>query len=263
VRWALAARRIRQVVHGINLDRWRGAVGPTHRSAALRPMKGTWTACPLCRSGAVSDFATAHGRAYGECARCRLIHLAPEHRLSPVAERAEYATHRNDPADPRYRSFLSRVAVPLVARLSEGAEGLDFGSGPGPALSVMLEEQGFPMSIYDPFFAPDPQALERTYDFITCTETAEHFVEPGKEFDRLHRMLRPGGILALMTEVYVGEPELARWRYARERSHVCFYRPETLEWLAGRYGWTLECPGRNVFFFRRRQSGGPRSETTA
>jgi hypothetical protein len=43
----------------------------------------------------------------------------------------------------------------------------------------MLAEAGHAMALYDPFFRPDPAALERDYDFITCTETAEHFHHPG------------------------------------------------------------------------------------
>ena len=65
----------------------------------------------------------------------------------------------------------------------------------------MLEEQGYRMSLYDPFFAPSPDALERRYDFITCTETVEHFYQPGKEFRRLDRLLRSGGWLGVMTEM--------------------------------------------------------------
>jgi hypothetical protein len=183
---------------------------------------------------------------------CRLIYLEPADRLDPTAERTEYETHQNGSTDPQYREFLSRVATPLAKLVSAGAEGLDYGSGPGPTLSVMLEEQGFAMQIYDPFFAAEPQVLGRTYDFITCTETAEHFFEPGREFERLHGMLKPEGVLALMTEVYDGEPDFTHWRYARERSHVCFYRSETMVWLADRYGWTVESPTRNVFLFARR-----------
>jgi hypothetical protein len=227
-------------------------------ATASPDVTNVWTACPLCRSQTVRDFASAHGRSYGECPVCRLIYLAPAHRLDRDAERAEYAMHRNDPADPRYREFLSQVTVPLTGTVSKGAKGLDYGSGPGPTLSVMLQGQGLPVEIYDPFFAPDPWVLERSYDFITCTETAEHFFEPGHEFDRLHGMLKPDGLLALMTEVYVGRPEFAHWRYARERSHVSFYRPETMEWLAGRYGWVVESPSRNVFFFSRRLKSAAR-----
>ena len=47
--------------------------------------------------------------------------------------------------------------------------GLDFGAGPGPALAAMMSEDGFDVAIYDPFFQPDAEALQRKYDFITCT----------------------------------------------------------------------------------------------
>ena len=207
--------------------------------------------CPLCGSPSVHPFRMLRGREYRQCSRCGMIHLAPGDRLTAAAERAEYSTHQNSPDDPRYREFLSRLATPLVARLPQGAEGLDFGSGPGPTLSVMLQEQGFSMAVYDPFFAPDRSALARRYDFITCTETAEHFFEPGVEFDRLNGLLRPGGWLGVMTEAYTGNPPFEQWRYARERTHVSFYQPETMQWLARAYGWSLERVGNEVFLFRK------------
>ena len=115
--------------------------------------------------------ATVTGRDYHACDRCGLAFMSPAHFPSADEERRHYGTHHNDPADARYRAFLSRVADPLVPRLRPGAEGLDYGSGPGPTLSVMLREQGFAVRDYDPFFAPGADALARTYDFITCTET--------------------------------------------------------------------------------------------
>jgi hypothetical protein len=212
--------------------------------------------CPLCRSDRVSHFAHVHGRHYHDCARCGLVHVDPAQRPTPEAERAHYGTHENDPDDPGYRAFLGRVADPLVARLEPGAEGLDYGAGPGPTLSRMLTAAGFPMAIYDPFFAPDTGALARTYDFITCTETAEHFFHPGDELERLDALLRPGGWLAIMTEL-VGEGRpFAEWRYARDPTHVCFYRSQTLEWIAARFGWALELPRPDVALFRKSPASG-------
>lgn len=137
-----------------------------------------------------------------------------------------------------------------MEQLPRGAEGLDFGSGPGPTLSEMLGEAGFCVKVYDPFFAPDAQALNDTYDFITCTETAEHFFHPAHEFDRLHRMLRPGGWLALMTEHYEDQP-FEQWWYARDPTHACFYRARTMTWLADHYRWRMVTPHRNVRMFQR------------
>jgi 2-polyprenyl-3-methyl-5-hydroxy-6-metoxy-1,4-benzoquinol methylase len=49
--------------------------------------------------------------------------------------------------------------------------------------------------LFDPLFFPDPEPLGDLYDFITCTETIEHFHRPAEEFARLDRMLRPGGVM--------------------------------------------------------------------
>jgi hypothetical protein len=207
--------------------------------------------CPLCASDRTRPFAEAHGRRYFDCGVCRLVHLAPADRPDAAAELAHYGTHRNDPADPGYRAFLDRLATPLAERLAPGAAGLDFGSGPGPALAIMLRERGFRVDTYDPFFAPDPEPLGRTYDFVTCTETAEHFFCPGDEFRRLAGLLRPGGWLGVMTEWVPEDRPFGEWRYARDPTHACFYRPATLIWIAARHGWRLEIPRRGVALFAR------------
>ncbi len=207
--------------------------------------------CPLCWATEVSSFAHVHGRLYLDCPECGLIHLSPSDRLSPAAERAHYGTHENDPTDPGYRTFLAQVVNPLVERLEPGAEGLDFGAGPGPTVSLMLKERGFSTWVYDPFFAPDPVPLARRYDFITCTETVEHFFFPAEEFRRLNGLLRPGGWLAVMTEVADDARPFGEWRYARDPTHACFYRARTLDWLAAKFGWRLERPSRNVALFRK------------
>ncbi|HSM04200.1 MAG TPA: hypothetical protein VK858_06250, partial [Longimicrobiales bacterium] len=107
--------------------------------------------CPLCGSRRVPPFATQGVRRFLRCGRCDLIFLDPAQRLGPGEERARYETHRNDPRDPDYRTFLDRLLVPLLERLAPGARGLDYGSGPGPTLSRMLTEAGHPTVDYDPF----------------------------------------------------------------------------------------------------------------
>lgn len=207
--------------------------------------------CPLCSDDRIRPFARVGDDRYHRCPSCDLVFLDPELRPDRGVERARYETHENDPEDPRYRAFLDRLAGPLIDRLAPGAHGLDYGSGPGPALSVMLEERGFPTEIYDPFFAPDPAPLRRRYDFVTCSETAEHFHDPGGELARLDGLLRPGGWLGLMTGVLTDDIDFPTWWYARDPTHVAFYSPATLEWIAGHFGWTLERPSTNVALFRK------------
>ncbi|TVP42564.1 MAG: class I SAM-dependent methyltransferase [Gemmatimonadales bacterium] len=208
--------------------------------------------CPLCHSPAEGRVAEIRDRVYLGCGVCGLVYLSPDLRLDARGERARYETHENDPGDPGYRAFLNQVAEPLAARLPEGARGLDFGSGPGPTLSLMLAERGFPTRIHDPFFAPDPEALtgEARYHFITCTETAEHFFEPGFEFDRLARLLRPGGWLAMMTELVPTDVPFESWYYARDPTHVAFYREATLTWLAHRHAWRAHRVSPRVTLFQ-------------
>lgn len=216
---------------------------------------GDAPACPLCGAGGAARYATVQGREYLDCPACRLVFMAPAHRPDPAAELAHYRTHHNDPADPGYRAFLDRLAAPLAAVLPPGAEGLDYGAGPGPALATMLRERGFPTAVYDPFFAPDPAPLARSYDFVVCTETMEHFFSPAAELARIDALLRPGGRLGVMTGLLREGRVFTQWRYARDPTHVCFYRPETIEWIAARFGWSIEHASGDAVVFRR--AAGP------
>ncbi|MEX2571226.1 MAG: class I SAM-dependent methyltransferase [Gemmatimonadota bacterium] len=207
--------------------------------------------CPLCHGRGTRSHALVQGRRYHACAECGLIHMDPADRLDPEAERSHYGHHENDPGDPRYRAFLDRLATPLAERLEPGARGLDFGSGPGPALSTMLEERGFVVSDYDPFFAPGAAVLRQTFDFVAATETVEHFFDPRREFDLLDRLLRPGGLLGIMTQWRPPARAFEQWRYARDPTHVSFYGSETMEWIGRRYGWDVENLPRDVTIFRK------------
>jgi SAM-dependent methyltransferase len=188
-------------------------------------------ACPLCRAGGDLFHADLRDGDYFRCRRCGLVWLDPGRHLSPENERAHYATHRNSPADPGYRRFLNQLWGPLRERLAPGASGLDYGSGPGPTLHLMAREDGFSCTHYDPFFTPAASRLERDYDFITCSETAEHFHRPGREFIRLRGLLRPGGWLGVMTLSLPDPTEFPRWHYRADPTHVVFYSPRVFGWI--------------------------------
>ncbi|WP_209427412.1 class I SAM-dependent methyltransferase, partial [Pararhodobacter sp. SW119] len=163
------------------------------------PGTGTRPDCPVCGGGRTEHLLRADGRDYWRCTACAARYLAPEHRPTAPVEYAHYLHHQNDPDDPRYRRFLAKLADPLLARLAPGSRGLDYGCGPGPALAAMLREVGHEVALFDPFFAPDPAPLSAVYDFVTCTETAEHFHDARAELARLRGLVRPGGWLAIMT----------------------------------------------------------------
>lgn len=215
-----------------------------------KPQDATKRVCPVC--GAKSDaLIEVDDKTYFRCPTCAVRFLDPSVRLSREDEYAHYLHHENDVNDPGYRRFLSKLADPLLDRLQPGSKGLDYGCGPGPALAAMLREAGHDMAIFDPFFAPDPAPLSAVYDFVTCTETAEHFHDPAGDFSRLRDLVRPGGWLAVMTCFQTDDDRFANWHYRKDPTHVVFYRAETFEHLARQWGWRCEMPAKDVALLRR------------
>lgn len=196
--------------------------------------------CPVCSSPRTHHFQTIGQRCYWRCERCQATYLDPGQLPDLATEKAEYDRHQNTPEDAGYRNFLGRLATPLIERLQPGNSGLDYGCGPGPVLARMLEQAGFRVSLYDPIYAPDRAALKAQYDFITCTEVAEHFHQPAGEFERLFGLLKPGGWLGLMTRFQTDDTRFANWHYRRDPTHVVFYRESTIHWLAEKYGMRAE-----------------------
>lgn len=215
--------------------------------------------CPLCSAGATFRLHRAGPREFWRCRACQLTFVPRPQHLAAAEAAARYRQHRNDPGDAGYRAFLDRLARCLTPRLAAGADGLDYGSGPGPTLSVMLEEQGFRMRLYDPWFAPDDAALRATYDFITCTETVEHFADPSAEFRRFDALLQPGGWLGVMTQMQEDDAAFPTWWYLKDPTHVCFYRADTMRAIARRFGWQVEFPAPSITLFHKppRPAGSP------
>jgi 2-polyprenyl-3-methyl-5-hydroxy-6-metoxy-1,4-benzoquinol methylase len=211
--------------------------------------------CPVCDRDAGRLFACVDGRDYYRCRICEATFLARDQLPSAQEELEEYLLHRNAPDDPAYRGFLSRLTEPLLARLAPGATGLDYGCGPGPTLAALMRAGGHRMALYDPFFHPNPEALECTYDFVTCTEVVEHFHHPAREFRRLDALLKPGGWLAIQTAFQTDDARFARWNYRRDPTHVVFYRSHTFQRIAQCHGWDPVFPDHNIVFMRKPAAG--------
>lgn len=206
--------------------------------------------CPLCHSAGTQVYIDDL-REYFQCSNCQLVFVRPDEFLSPNEEKARYDLHENDPADAGYQQFLAQVLTPLLPQLSRGMQGLDFGCGPGPALKHLLEQRGMHMQVYDPYYANDETALERQYDFVTCTEVVEHFYDPAKDWRRLAGLVKPGGWLAVMTSLLLPTIEFSTWYYPTEPSHVMFYTPQTMFFLAEELELRLEFLDSPVILFSK------------
>ncbi|SDT97902.1 class I SAM-dependent methyltransferase [Halopseudomonas salegens] len=206
--------------------------------------------CPLCRQA--TQFACRdRRRPYFHCAHCAMVHVAAPWHLSASDERAQYDLHDNQVDDPAYRRFLSRLTEPLLARLPDGATGLDFGCGPGPALATMLHEQGHPTAVYDIYYAPDNSVFEQQWDFITSTEVVEHLARPLEELQRVWQCLKPGGWLGIMTKRVSDLHAFAHWHYKNDPTHVSFFSEQSFVWLAQRWQATLDVVGPDVVLLQK------------
>lgn len=212
--------------------------------------------CPLCYHQPLElvyteTKGTLVGREFWRCKECQLISVPPAFQIDHAAEKAIYDLHQNDPNDPNYRDFLNRIAVPLRSLLPDSAEGLDFGSGPGPTLSLMLEDAGHSCAVYDKFYAADESVWERQYDFITATEVFEHLTEPAIVVQRLLSCLKPDGYFALMTQRWISLERFQNWQYRNDATHIIFMHEHTCQWLANTYSLTIEYLAHGVVIFRK------------
>ena len=208
--------------------------------------------CPVCYANEIALFVSDQRRSYYRCSECGLVFVDKRDFLSELEEKKVYDQHQNHPDDVGYRTFLSRLFNPMQAMLSAGAHGLDFGSGPGPTLSLMFEEAGCPMMIFDHFYANDTSVWAHSYDFISATEVVEHLHHPRFELERLWRHLKPGGVLGLMTKMVRDAAAFSQWHYKNDPTHVCFFSSHTFEWLAHYWQADIEFIGVDVVIFRKK-----------
>jgi len=208
------------------------------------------TVCPLCKSSKIKEFFQDKQRRYQRCDQCQLTFVPEEYFLSEIAEKAEYDLHLNSPNDQGYRNFLSRLALPMQQLIPPQSHGLDFGSGPGPTLSVMFEEAGYRMAIYDKFYAAIAERLQQRYDFITATEVVEHLKSPQKTLNQLWQCLKPNGYLGIMTKLARDRDAFAKWHYKNDLTHIIFFSRETFIWLAEQWHAELTFIDNDVIILR-------------
>ncbi|MEF1185493.1 class I SAM-dependent methyltransferase [Vibrio sinaloensis] len=209
--------------------------------------------CPLCQSPETKRYFQDKRREYLQCLQCELVFVNPDQRLDEEQEKAHYDMHENNPQDEGYRRFLSRVADPILERIEPNSHGIDFGCGPGPTLSLMLEEQGHTMSLYDIYYHPDESVLAESYDFMTATEVIEHLYTPNLVWQQWLNLVKPGGWIGLMTKMVIDVEAFASWHYKNDLTHVVFFSRKTFQYLAERDQLELEFIGNDVILLRKAQ----------
>ena len=204
--------------------------------------------CPLCENDSTHFFIYLK-RDYFRCNGCNSIFVDPDNLLGYENEKERYLEHNNDVFDPGYRNFVRPLVDVVISEFTPQHLGLDFGAGPGPVISQMLKEKAYNIVQYDPFFCNNIDLLTTQYDYIVCCEVIEHFNKPSKEFAQLRSMLKPGGELICMTDIYTEDVNFLKWYYKNDPTHVFFYHQRALEYIADKFGFSsLDVNGRRIRF---------------
>lgn len=190
------------------------------------------------------------------CPECALVFKNPKAFLSTEEDVARYSSHQNISTDQGYLDFLGRLVQPLKSFLPKKFTALDFGCGPGPTLSLLLEEVGGTVENYDPIFFPDAHLLvPETYDVVTSTEVVEHFKTPQQDWEILIGLVKDNGLLAIMTQFYSKEIDYQAWWYKNDPTHIVFYQKETFLYLAETYNLEiLYTDNKSITIFKKRES---------
>ena len=177
----------------------------------------------------------------------------PQTFLSTQEDVERYSTHQNVSTDQGYLEFLGRVVTPLKQFLPKEFSALDFGCGPGPTLCLLLEEVGGIVENYDPIFFPDAHLLiPESYDVVTSTEVVEHFKTPRQNWEMLVGLVRDGGLLAIMTQLYSREIDYKKWWYKNDPTHVSFYQVSTFEFIASEFNLEiLYTDDKSIIIFKK------------
>lgn len=189
--------------------------------------------CRLCGSSSLNKINRKNDLYY-HCKNCDLIFIDENKFPSVEEERERYGEHDNTHENEGYVNMFNRFLDKIIQPYSKeiGDQVLEFGCGPGPVLADLLENMGYDVDKYDPYFFSKKVYQGKKYDLITSTEVWEHFKKPYDMIQLLVDHLEAKGFLAIMTSFHPGIDEFKGWWYPWDPTHIVFYNANTFEWIA-------------------------------
>jgi hypothetical protein len=171
-------------------------------------------------------------RTFFRCDECCFSFLHPD--LIPDEEAAltRYKQHHNDDNSKGYHQFLSQIIERALYYAGNVQTVIDWGSGPNPAASNIMRNQGLSVFSWDPYFSAADIPQKAYYDLGICIEAAEHFIQPQKDFSAFFETLKPGAFAVIHTHLAPKDDnEFLRWWYTEDITHVSYYSVRALELL--------------------------------
>lgn len=194
--------------------------------------------CKIC-GHETEWFQDPKGIAYHYCQFCQFISKDAQSLISNEDEFKIYNNHNNSIEDDHFVAYFKNfIDDAIMGYCGAGRSGFDFGSGPSPVLALILQrDYGFSMDCYDLFYLPFKIYEGKQYDLVTSTEVVEHLEHPMETFRLLKSLLKPEGVLAIMTLFHANDQTVfLNSNYRRDKSHIGFFTPRTMAVIADLLG---------------------------
>ena len=192
--------------------------------------------CTLCKTK-TTLFSEHQERAFYICGNCETVLLHPDYYLNNQEEKGRYDLHSDDVTALGYQNFVKPITDHVIAHFNREHTGLDFGCGKTEIVKYVLEQNGYAVKGYDPFYFNDISLLALKYNYITSCEVIEHLYQPREVFQQLYDMLLPNGMLILKTSLYSLDLNFEKWWYKNDPTHVTLYTQKSLEFIKEYFGF--------------------------
>ncbi|MEV5961606.1 class I SAM-dependent methyltransferase [Kribbella sp. NPDC051952] len=226
--------------------------------------------CILCgETGAFRPRGAKGGYSIEECPACGLVQLVP----TPTAEtlRALYEgdTYFDGEAGTGYSEYEDqeqeylatfREDVRRIRQYIPSGRILEVGCGYGyflqAALDAGYDAYGIDLSpaavkwaamrhpgrVFRGLLEEVPEIQDQQYDVIFGSHLIEHLTDPGDLLATASRLLKPGGLMVLVTpniKSLLSRVSGSRWVSFKIPEHVSYYDPGTITTLLNRNGYTV------------------------
>ena len=204
--------------------------------------------CTLCNTELIEKIDTE----YYNCSTCDAYVKDETLWFNQDKEKHHYEQHNNDINDIGYQNFTAPVTHAILELTSSESLGLDYGCGKGPVITEQLRKKGYEIDLYDPYFYPNEEYLEKKYDYIFSCEVFEHFYEPKKELQKLKSILKQDGLLIVKTHLFNKQLDFKNWYYRKDQTHVFIYTFKTIEYIAKRFDFEILSLTEKLFILKNK-----------
>jgi len=211
-------------------------------------------ACKVCNAKTTLIEDVKKKLFYYRCMDCGFVYLDDSHRVNSMEEKRKYDQHNNSLENEGYvQMFEDFIELSIAPYLANIKKVLDFGSGPEPVFSKLLERRGLEVEIYDLYYSPQKVYEGNRYDLITSTEVFEHLSKPLETLELLVAHLNSNGYIVLMTKFPPKEDKaFLDWWYRRDPTHISFFTPKSFEVMAEKVGLkVLKTINENIIVFQK------------